>query len=94
MQRIPNLVCSAILATFVLFGCASNKDSNSCVVRALDIVAHPSSSFYKFDIAVKVLSVEEGPPFWLKIAGDNRYTPDQRRRCVREFFSQTVEDKS
>jgi hypothetical protein len=93
MQQIPNLVCGAFLATFVLFGCATNDtraNFNSGLDEALDIVAHPSSSFYKFDVAVKVLSYEESPSFWLNIAGDRRYTPEQRRRCVREFFIHAV----
>jgi hypothetical protein len=56
--------------------------------EAFETVADPGSSASNFEGAFKQLEGVKGEAsFWLKIAADNRYEPNRRRKCIKHFFN-------
>jgi hypothetical protein len=91
MKPLAFLTPSTLILAVLIIGCNGHTERDSVSQSALRIVNNPSSSFTNFELAVKLLATSDmAPSFWLKIASNARYTPDQRRRCVRQFFDGSV----
>src|SRR5947209_8582349 len=59
--------------------------------QALTIIDNADSKLNDFNAAIEELKLVKGSaPFWLKVAGDVKQTPERRRRCVRHFFDHFV----
>lgn len=59
--------------------------------EALNTITNVSSSANEFNTAIKVLDPIVGEAsFWLRLAEDERYNPDRRRRFAKHYFQHFV----
>ena len=90
---LKNFVWIGIVASVVGLGWLSSfgQALNETREKALIIVKDPHSPDYDFLVALKALdSYKDDTNLWLKIATDEHFDPDRRRRFVKHFFDHFI----
>lgn len=89
-RRIFYNIFIICLALPLLLSCARPVPDKK-MTQAWKEITDPHSSSVDFESAIKELKFTKGDAdVWLKIAADESYEPDRRRRCVRHFFDSFV----